>query len=55
MFHDRTDCKWSLLFSDQDYNGYRVHAQKVGVRLEIRGLDPDILQNALNLVLHDPQ
>jgi len=43
------------LFADQDYNAYRVEAQKVGFRVEIRDLTFDIMNRAVNDILTDEQ
>jgi len=41
------------LFADQDYNAYRVDAQNVGFRLEIRDLDFPMMDKALTSILSD--
>ncbi|XP_021955895.1 2-hydroxyacylsphingosine 1-beta-galactosyltransferase [Folsomia candida] len=43
------------LFADQDYNAFRVDAQKVGVRLEVRDLTFEQLDAALIKILTDSQ
>lgn len=40
---------------DQDYNAFRVDAQKVGVRLEVRDLTFEQLDAALIKILTDSQ
>lgn len=41
------------LFSDQDFNAYRVEAQEVGVRVEIRGMTGQTLVKAVGRILND--
>jgi len=36
---------------DQDYNAYRIEAQEVGFRLEIRDLNFEIMDKALSRIL----
>jgi len=43
------------LFADQDYNSYRIEAQKVGFRVEIRDLTLDIMNKAVHDILSDLQ
>lgn len=39
------------MFADQDYNAYRVEAQELGIRIEIRGMTEDSLLLATDKVL----
>ncbi|CAL8148111.1 unnamed protein product [Orchesella dallaii] len=41
------------LFADQDYNAYRIEAQQVGLRAEIRGMTEDTLVTAVDKILKD--
>ncbi|ODN03396.1 UDP-glucuronosyltransferase 2B15 [Orchesella cincta] len=41
------------LFADQDYNAYRIEAQEVGLRAEIRGMTADTLVTAVDKILKD--
>jgi UDP:flavonoid glycosyltransferase YjiC (YdhE family) len=43
------------LFVDQDYNAYRIEAQKVGFRLEIRGMTFSKMDDAITKILTDNQ
>ncbi|CAG7725584.1 unnamed protein product [Allacma fusca] len=43
------------IFGDQDYNGYRVEATEIGIRLELKHLNSEILSTSLNQVLHNPK
>ena len=39
------------MFADQDYNAHRIETYEVGMRLEIRTLTPEIMENAVRQVL----
>ena len=39
------------LFADQDFNGFRVEAQEIGLRVEVRDLTVNSMQNAVKQLL----
>jgi len=41
------------LFADQDFNGFRVEAQEIGVRVEVRDLNVKHMQEAVDNILTD--
>jgi glucuronosyltransferase len=41
------------LFADQDFNGFRVEAQEIGMRVEVRDLTSRAMQNAVHQILTD--
>jgi len=41
------------LFADQDFNGFRVEAQEIGMRVEVRDLTTKSMQNAVYQILTD--
>ncbi|CAG7725202.1 unnamed protein product [Allacma fusca] len=43
------------LFTDQDYNGYRIEATEIGIRLEMQNLNSKVLIRSLYEILNNPK
>ena len=43
------------LFADQDYSAYRLEAQEVGVKLEIKGLTQERMNGVVEKILTNPK
>ncbi|CAG7710052.1 unnamed protein product [Allacma fusca] len=43
------------LFADQDYNGYRIQATEIGIRLEMRDINTNLMVESVSQVLNNPK